>query len=144
MSKEKKFKAPKEKPKKEFGGGTLTKAAFFQSIRSALRQKSRFFPPISQCRNDAKVPYKGENKRRKFSYVCGKCNNEVAGDECAVHHKIPCGSLNSFEEIGEFCRKLFCEKEDLILLCDECHLKLHNEEKEQLKLIKEKNNEEQI
>ncbi len=141
--KEIKFKVPKEKKVKEkpFGEGTMTTAAFFQSIRSALRQKSRFYPAISACRNDSKIPYKGDNKRRKYSYICGQCGDEVAGDECAVHHKIPCGQLNSFDDIGEFCRKLFCSKSDLILLCDSCHERLHEIEKQKLKEEKENNEE---
>jgi len=115
----------KSKVEKLYNGGTMTSSAFFGMIRSALRSKSRWWKPILNVKNAAKVTYKGDNKRRKFSYICSGCKNEFDAKSVQVHHKIECGTLRSFEDIGEFCRKLFCEEKDLELLCGKCHDKKH-------------------
>jgi len=126
MKKTKKKAAPR-KPRKNAmpkirNNGTMTESAFFGWIRSKLRQMSmRGWKPVSQIRLEARVPYKGVNKRRKYSYICTKCKKEVDGKNCAVHHTIPAGSLKSFNDLPEFCEKLFCEKQFLILLCNKCH-----------------------
>lgn len=119
-------KVRKSKVVKEWNDNTMTSAAFFGMIRSALRNKSRFWKPIMKVKNAAKVSYKGPNKRRKFSYICGECKQEFDSKQVKVHHIEECGSLNSFEDIGEFCRRLFCTEDKLILLCDSCHDKKHH------------------
>lgn len=107
-------------------GGTMTSAAFFGMLRNMFRQKSmHVWKPISQVKNEAKVLYKGTNKRQRVAFKCGQCGNEVASSKCAVHHKVPCGSLTSFADISSFCQRLFCEKDGLILLCDKCHTEIH-------------------
>ena len=50
--------------------GTMTESAFWSFIRSALRQKSRWWKPITQAKLQARRPYKGPNKRQKFEYLC--------------------------------------------------------------------------
>ena len=45
--------------------GTMTESAFWSMIRSALRQKSRWWKPISECKTLARRAYKGKNKRQK-------------------------------------------------------------------------------
>jgi hypothetical protein len=50
--------------------GTMTESAFWSFIRSALRQKSRWWKPITQCKMKARRTYKGPNKRQKFEYQC--------------------------------------------------------------------------
>ena len=61
-----------------YNGGTMTSAAFFGMIRQLLRQKSMHsWKPISQVKNEAKVTYKGINKRKKVAFKCGKCSEEV-------------------------------------------------------------------
>jgi len=115
----------KSKIEKPYNAGTMTSAAFFGMIRSRLRQASRWWKPILNVKNAAKVPYKGDNKRRKFSYICSGCKKEFDAKSVQVHHIVECGTLRSFEDTGEFCRKLFCEEKDLELLCDKCHDKKH-------------------
>lgn len=87
----------------------------------------RGWRPIGEVRNRAKINYTGFNKRRKYSYICEECGAEVDGKNSAVHHKVPVGSLKSFEDLPDFCRRLFVEADGLILLCSECHDKKHKE-----------------
>lgn len=122
----KKPRAPrKSKVEKTMNEGTFTTNMFFNWLRQALRRKSMYWKPISAVKNAAKVPYLGTNKRRKFSYVCNRCKKEYDGKSVAVHHKIPCGSLTSFEHIGDFVKRLFVEKDGLELLCTKCHDDTH-------------------
>lgn len=110
---------------KPYSDGTMSKAMFFSMIRAALRQKSRWFLPVKNCRDRNKVPYVGTNKRRKWSYKCEECGLLFEGTETRVHHKIECGSLNCFEDVAGFAERLFCNSEHLKLVCNKCHDKEH-------------------
>lgn len=105
--------------------GTMTEVQFFQWIRQVLRKASIYWKPISQVRKEAQVPYKGNNKRRKYSYICSECGKEYPSTEINVHHKIECGSLKTFDDLPGFVERLFTEKENLAVLCKKCHDKEH-------------------
>lgn len=47
--------------------GTLTESAFWSFIRSALRQKSRFWKPITQCKMKSRRAYKGPLRDRSLN-----------------------------------------------------------------------------
>lgn len=120
----------KKKPRKNAvpktrNNGSMTESAFFQWLRQVLRRSSMYWKPIQQVRKEAQVPYKGTNKRRKFSYVCGVCKGEFDAKNINIHHKVDCGSLKSFEDLSGFAERLFCEKEHLIAICSSCHDKEH-------------------
>lgn len=110
--------------------GTMTEAMFWQWIRSALRQKSRFWKPILEVKKTAKRPYVGPNKRQKYEYCCSECGKWYPDKEVAVHHKNPVGSLNCAADLPGFVERLFCEKEELVVLCDGCHDNEHKCKKE--------------
>ena len=101
--------------------GTMTDAAFFSFIRSKLRQASRFWKPILACKQHAKRPYNGPNKRQRFEYQCNKCKEWFPDKQVAVDHTIPCGSLNSFSDLPGFVERLFVEEDGLKVLCNKCH-----------------------
>ena len=84
-----------------------------------------YWKPVAQVRKEAQVPYKGPNKKRKFSYVCNDCKKEFAATSVAVHHIVEAGTLSSFDDLPSFVEKLFVEKEGLVLLCNKCHDKRH-------------------
>lgn len=140
IPKEKKPKAPKKSKKskkiieKPFANGTMSSSAFFGFIRSALRNKSRFWKPVNDCRYKNRIPYKGDNKRRKWTYICEECKGHFDSKEVAVHHLVPAGSLLSFEDLPLFVKNLFCDGDKLKLVCSECHDKEH-EKLENKKLI---------
>lgn len=109
--------------------GTMTESAFWSFIRSALRQKSRWWKPITQCKMASRRPYKGPNKRQKFEYQCSECKAWFAEKHINVDHIIPAGSLNNAQDLPAFVERLFCEKENLQVLCSGCHNKKTQEEK---------------
>ena len=111
----------KPKPLKVRNGGTLTESGFWSFIRSALRQKSRWWKPISQAKANVKRPYKGPLKRQKFEYQCNHCKKWYADKNVNVDHIFAVGSLNSAADLPNFVERLFCEVDKLQVLCQGCH-----------------------
>lgn len=121
---------PKKTIEKPFCAGTMSNAAFFSFIRSALRQKSRWWKPISIVKQKAKRPYKGANKRQKFEYRCANCKAYFPDKKVNVDHIVPAGSLNTFEDLPQFVKTLFCEADNLQVLCSTCHTLKTKKEKD--------------
>jgi 5-methylcytosine-specific restriction endonuclease McrA len=109
--------------------GTMSESSFFSFIRSGLRQKSQRWRPIYDAKKEAQIPYTGSDKRTKFLYICAICNESFKGTEVCVDHIVPCGSLKSFDDIGGFCERLFCEVDGLRVLCKPCHQQVTNQER---------------
>ena len=109
--------------------GTMTDAAFWSFIRSALRQKSRWWKPISQAKAKAKRSYKGPLKRQKFEYQCAVCLKWFPDKEINVDHIIPAGTLRCGTDLPGFIERLFCEVDNLQVLCSTCHNKKTQSEK---------------
>lgn len=123
-------KAPrKPKAPKTRCSGTMTEAAFWSFIRSSLRQKSRRWKPIYDCLNAARRPSKSDNKRLKWEYQCAKCKGWFSAKEVSVDHIIPAGSLKSGDDLKSFVAKLFCEQENLQVLCLPEHQEKTNRER---------------
>ena len=107
-------------------GGRWTEARFWGFLRSSLRRASVRWPPKADAMRAARRAYTGENRRRKWRYVCGKCGGEdFKGDEVAAHHKIDCGTLRAFSDLPGFVERLLCEEEGFVVLCKSCHNQMH-------------------
>lgn len=109
--------------------GEWTEAAFWNFIRSGLRQTSRRWPPRYDALKDARIPYEGEDKRRKWVYLCAICHEGFLSTEVNVDHIVPCGKLKSWIDMAVFSKKLFCEKDGLRVLCKSCHQIVTDKEK---------------
>jgi 5-methylcytosine-specific restriction endonuclease McrA len=114
-------KIPRARNPKVRNAGTMTESAFWSFIRSALRQKSRWWKPITECKLQAKRAYKGTNKRQKFEYQCAECKSWFPEKQINVDHIKPAGSLNCAQDLPGFVERLFCEQENLQVLCEKCH-----------------------
>jgi len=101
--------------------GTMTESAFWSFIRSGLRQKSRWWKPITECKAKAKRPYKGPLKRQKFEYQCNQCKNWFPDKKINVDHIVPAGTLTCAQDLPGFVERLFCEVDNLQVLCTGCH-----------------------
>ena len=122
--------------------GTMTESAFWSFIRSALRQKSRWWKPITECKMKARRPYKGPNKRQKFEYQCNQCKDWFPDKKINVDHICPAGSLNSAQDLPDFIERLFCEVDNLQVLCEKCHnikTKSEKDAKETRKTVQTRN-----
>ena len=123
-----KKKAARKKVDKPRNAGTMSESAFWSFIRSGLRQKSRFWKPITQCKLAARRPYKGPNKRQKFEYLCNVCNKWFPEKKINIDHIQPAGSLRSAQDLPGFVERLFCEIDTLQCICESCHnVKTQNE-----------------
>jgi 5-methylcytosine-specific restriction endonuclease McrA len=98
---------------------TWTKSRYFGFIRSALRSAFNRYPPKFKAKKAAEKTVKG--MKHRFEYKCAQCKQWFKGVEVEVDHKVPAGSLKEYDDLGEFCRKLFCEVDDLQVLCKGCH-----------------------
>lgn len=114
----KKCRVPKTR-----NSNTMTEAAFWGWIRSALRRKTIMWKPIAEAKALARRSYKGTNKRRKWEYECAECKKHFADKEIAVDHIESAGSLRKAEDLPGFIERLFCEIDNLQVLCIDCHNK---------------------
>lgn len=114
-------RTPRVKSVKVRNAGTMTESAFWSFIRSALRQKSRWWKPITECKMKARRAYKGPSKRQKFEYQCNNCKAWFPEKQINVDHIQPAGSLNCKEDLAGFVERLFCEQDNLQVLCESCH-----------------------
>ena len=116
--------------------GTMSEAAFWSFIRSALRQKSRWWKPISVCKMNARRDYTGPGKRQKYEYQCKKCKKWWPEKQINVDNIIPAGSLNTAQDLPQFVENLFCDQDNLQVLCVTCHDKKTLKEKQSKKKTK--------
>ena len=121
-------------------GGVWTEARFNSFIKSLLRQGTRKWGPIQQAIKDARV-------RRGF-YLCAECKEEVPATTMAtlkngktkrvknaiVDHKEPIIPVTGFTTWDECIERMFCEQENLQVLCHLCHTTKCAEEAAERKL----------
>lgn len=101
--------------------GTMTESQWLAFIRSTLRSKWLRWPVRGQALQLAKRPKKREGKH-KFEYECAICHDQFALKEVEVdHYPKSAGSILSVEDVGTFCNNLFCEIDNLRVLCKPCH-----------------------
>lgn len=101
--------------------GTWTTARYFSFIRSALRRAWTKYPVRFHVLEDAKRPYRGRDKRTKWVYKCAECEKLYKSTEVQVDHINPAGSLKDYNDLPQFVQRLFCEKDNLQVLCKQCH-----------------------
>lgn len=102
-------------------GGEWTEAAYWSFIRSLLRQGSIRWPPRTTAKLKFRRPSQSANKRLKWEYQCGCCQRWWPDKEIEVDHVYACGTLKSYDDLPRFVQRLFCEPEELVVLCKECH-----------------------
>lgn len=138
-------KAPKPKKTrvpKTRGGDRYTESGYFGFIRSGLRAKWVRWPVRYDVLNESKVPYDGPDKRTKFLYKCAICGGKFKQKEVEVdHYPVACGSLRCFEDLPHFVSTLFCEKENLRVVCKSCHTEYSNEQRKAKKSVDTEDNE---
>lgn len=108
-------------------GGTMTESAYWSFIRSALRNKSRFWIPRLDALKAARRPSQSNNKKLKWEFKCSECQDYFPQKEVEIHHKIEAGSLKCAEDLPKFVERLFAET-GWECLCKKCHLKEHKKE----------------
>lgn len=104
-------------------GGEWTEAQYWGFIRNALRRASLRYPPIVRLAWEAaKRPSQSDNARLKWEYQCASCGLWYPKKFCQLDHIYPVGSLLSYDDAPGYLARLFCEVEELQVLCFDCHL----------------------
>ena len=95
------------------------------AIRSALRRIFVRSPIVIDVKKAARreIPkYKKDGslaKRPSVQYKCAECGKWFKGTEIAVDHIVPViDNLKTFEDWNTFIERLFCEAENLQVLCN--------------------------
>lgn len=110
-------------------GGTWTEARYWQFIRSALRKAWAKYPVRFQVLQAARRPFTGTDKRTKWEYKCNSCKNYFKAKEVQVDHIKSAGTLKEYKHLPTFVSRLFCEADNLQVLCKDCHDVKTKEEK---------------
>lgn len=92
-----------------------------------------YWKPLQKIKEKSRRPYKGDNKRRKWEFQCNICKDWFASNEIHVDHIKPVGTLTSGEHLKEFVDNLFCDSENLRVLCKPCHKQITKEQRQKLK-----------
>ena len=119
-----KKKKPVEKPRKSAekprNGGLWTEARFTSFVTSALRGASRRWPPKYTTLKSAYVERRRNKTTNRLAnhYGCAKCKGTFPQREVQVDHITPIGKGLTW---NRFIEALFCEAENLQVLCKVCH-----------------------
>jgi hypothetical protein len=111
-----------------------TEAKFFSFLRSGLRAKWSRWPAKYAVLAEAKRDHDGKNPRQKYEYKCAECKKHYPQKEVSVDHIEPVGTLRTYEDLPDFCRRLFVGTDKLQVLCKGCHgVKTYEENQERTK-----------
>lgn len=116
---------------REYNGGQWTVSRYHSFITSLLRSGSRRWPPKYEVLNEAKVGKKinEETGRVAEHYKCAGCGQEFPAKKVQVDHIDPFIPLTGFTTWDDVIHRLFCEKDNLQVLCITCHSKKSAAEK---------------
>ena len=121
---------------KKRNGGEWTDARFRSFVTSALRAASRRWPPKFKALKEAFVGRKTNKKTGKLAmhYKCVKCKKQFVATDVQVDHIFPVvDPKTGFVSWDLFIDRIFCEIENLQVLCKPCHKIKTDQEKAERK-----------
>lgn len=116
------------KRRTQFNDGQWTIGRFNSFVTSILRSGSRRWGPKYSTLNDAKTEKRINPKSGRLAqhYRCNSCQGEFTATTVQVDHIRPIGFDKTWDE---FINALFCEKDNLQVLCTTCHKTKTKEER---------------
>ena len=116
----KKVEKPRKSAEKPRNGGLWTEARFNSFVTSALRGAFRRWQPKYTCLKQSFAESRINKKSGRMAkhYLCTTCGNSFHQKEVQVDHIVPIGKGLSW---NRFIEALFCEAENLQVLCKVCH-----------------------
>jgi len=106
------------------------------AIRSAVRRTFSRSPMVREVMTKVRRErpwFKSDGSQAakpRVEYMCSACNEWHMGKNIQVDHIEPVVSPNDgFKDWNTFIARLFCEVDNLAVLCKVCHEKKTNEEK---------------
>lgn len=112
--------------------GKWTESKFNSFIKSALRAASRRWEPKYTCLNDAYVDKRINEASGRLAkhYRCNACEGVFPASYVQVDHiEAVIDPLIGFVSWDDTINRMFCEKENLQVLCMDCHVNKTAEEK---------------
>ena len=113
-------------------GGDWTDSKFKSFITSALRAASRRWPPKYKALKQAFVGRKVNVKTNKLAmhYQCITCEGEFVATDVQIDHIHPVvDPKKGFISWDVYIDRMFCEIENLQVMCKKCHKVKTNQEK---------------
>src|SRR5687767_4665568 len=107
-----KRRTPRKISPKTRNGGTMTEAQYFQKLRYSLRKAFRWWVPMTIALKRASRPSQSQNKRVKVEYQCAECQKWFQRKDVQIDHIVPCGSLNTYDDLVPFVKNLTQESPD--------------------------------
>ena len=121
---------------RQFNGGEWTQARFNSFVKSGLRGLSRKWPPKYQCLNASLVGQRVNVATGRIAkhFKCAQCAGEFPASKVQVDHIAPIiDPTIGFTSWDDVVDAMFCEKENLQVLCTSCHKEKTAAERKQLK-----------
>ena len=103
-------------------------AKFFSFLRSALRGAHIRWPPAQNVMKQGRRTVTG--KRHKYEHQCSICNKWKQQKDIEKDHIIPVGSLNCFDDLPGFVKRLFVDESGYRKVCTLCHKALTKEQRD--------------
>lgn len=122
-----------------FNGGEWTQARFNSFVKSTLRAGSRKWPPKYQVLNAALVGTKVNSATGRMAkhFKCAQCAGLFTATNVQVDHIEPIIDPEiGFTTWDDVVYRMFCEKDNLQVLCLDCHKKKTTEERLQSRQLK--------
>ena len=125
----------------KYNGGEWTQARFNSFVKGGLRGISKRWPPKYQCLNAAKQGKRINVNTGRLAehYLCAVCNQSFPAKDVQVDHKEPVVPVSGFTSWDEVIDRMFCEADNLQVLCTSCHKVKTSEERLLAKQHKETN-----
>ena len=106
-----------------------TSARYWSFIRSALRRAWNKYPNKFKVLAQARRRKCNAKGNQKYEYKCASCKHYFAAKNVSVDHIQSAGSLRSYNDLPDFVAKLFCDVDNLQVLCFRCHKEKTNLER---------------
>ena len=113
-------------------GGSMTEGGFRSFIKSGLRRMSTRWKPKYDVKKAARHKEKllNNNGRLVFHSHCARCGDIVPETTATVDHRLPIIDPSiGFTDWDDVINRLFCESDNLQVLCKPCHDNKTKEEK---------------
>ena len=109
---------------RKYNDGEWTEARFRAFVISALRAYMKRFPPKWKALKEAAVGKKINKRsgRQAEHYLCASCGGFFIARDVQVDHINPVVSPEEgFQDWWTYINRLYCEVDNLQVLCKECH-----------------------
>lgn len=120
----------------KYNDSEWTAARFRSFVVSALRTATRRWPPKFKALKAAYIGRQVNKKTNKMAmhYSCAHCSRHFVAKDVQVDHIFPVvDPRTGFVDWETYISRLFCEKENLQVLCKPCHSEKTASEKLQRK-----------